>query len=331
LSDADLHQPTWEEFEERPVAELELRSPAAELAEVLQRSRANLEAAARAGAESRAQGLRALAEQAVLAVELENVLDRHPAWEVATSLYAALRGVKERMLLHIATMGLEVVRLRGASASNVRDIIEVESWRYDDAYASEVVVDELEVAVRLDGTLVRMGRVVIGAPCNAPSREGGGAVEPTPAPAVPKPRATPTIPAPHAIPTGPSPSGRRIVCPVAGCGAENDAGTEVCVGCLTHLAGYIRLLLHPRVLFNRGLRAARAGDSGDARDCFAAVVLWQPDDLSTRNAYALACMDARDRPAARRAWEEVLSRSPRDSMATRGLSALARMPASPRS
>ena len=344
MSGGAARLPTWADLEERPVTELAVRSPAAELAEVVQRCRRDLEAAARASAESRAQGLRALAEQAVLAVELENVVERHCARRGQASferLCAALRSLQARMLRHVAAAGLEVVRLRGASAHSVQDIIEVESWCYDDAYDAEVVVDELEVAVRLDGAPVRRGRVVMGAPCDgdAPGREAAGeATAPVPAP-----RAQPALPpgrAPLAITTGhtpaapaaadasPAPLTGRVVCPVAGCGAENDLEAEVCVGCLTHLAGYIRLLVHAHVLFNRGLQAALAGDCRGARDCFGAVMLWQPDDLRTRNAYALACLHAHDRPAARRAWEEVLSRSPRDAFAMRGLSALARMPPS---
>lgn len=303
------------------MAEFELLSPAAELAQVLQRAHADLEAAARAGAESRVQGLRALAEQAVLAVELENVLERDPAWRgdaTLRRLYATLRGLQERMLGQIAATGLEVIRLRGASAGSVRDVIEVESWRYDEAYAGEVVVDELEVAVRLDGRPVRMGRVVMGAPAGAASQVQAPAERSaTPQAAPAAPTASPALSRP-ARPDG------HIVCPVPGCGAENDTGTEVCVGCLTPLSGYIRLLLHPHALFNRGLRAARAGDSRAARDCFAAVVLWQPEDVAPRNAYALACLSAGDRTAARRAWEQVLERSPRDAIAARGLTALAR-------
>ena len=55
------------------------------------------------------------------------------------------------MLAQIAASGLEVVRLRGAPASAVEDLARVECWRYDDMHESPVVVDELEVAVRLDG------------------------------------------------------------------------------------------------------------------------------------------------------------------------------------
>jgi molecular chaperone GrpE (heat shock protein) len=326
LSDTSSLAPTWAEFHERPQIALDLRaelafdprSPSQELAAVLEHSRADLEAAVRAGTESRAQGLRALAEQAVLVVELENVLARHATAQDDASLarlHDTLHALKDRMLGQISAVGLEVVRLRGASAHSVHDVIEVESWRYDDGYAGEVVVEELEAGVRLHGRPLRMGRVVMGAPRH-PASHGPEIVVEAGEPELRSAAGT----------LAPAPSPGRIVCPVAGCGAENDVGSEFCVGCLAELAGYVRLLLHPHALFNRGLRAARAGDSRGARDCFAAVVLWQPDDVGARKAYALACMDASDRAAARRAWEDVLSRAPRDAFAERGLRALGRLP-----
>ena len=308
----DGQVPKWAEFDERPAAELEPRGPAAELAEVLQRSRRELDAAARASAQSRVQGLRALAEQAVLAIELEKVIEVHAARRddgSADRLHAALRTLKDRMLAHVAAAGLEVVRLRGVSARAVYDFVEVDGWCYGDAYPSAVVVDELEVAVTLDGRPLRMGRVVIGAPREPPQRPAD-AGHPVAAQAL------------RAQSDPPARSPGRVACPVEACGTENDPGAEYCSGCLTQLAGYIRLSLHPDALFNRGLRAARAGDAGSARDCFAAVMLWQPDDVLTRNAYALACLQARDPAAAQRAWEEVLSLAPEDALARRGLAAL---------
>ena len=313
------HPLTWADFDEQPVAEVDLRSPAAELAAVLQRYRADLDAAARAGSEGRAEGLRALADQAVLAVELEGLLElQHTAQGASLEcLHSELRSLKDRMLAHVASSGLEIVRLRGARGGDVAESVQVDQWRYDDGYAAEVVVEELEVAVRLDGVPLRRGRVVMGAPREAqPSEmtsfEVGPAAHPADGGAGRRRAAQERPPAP------------RIICPVADCGAENPASADVCVGCLTLLTGYGRLTMHPQALFNQGLRAARAGDYATARECFAAVVLWQPHDLRTRNAYALACLEACDRRAARRAWEEVLARAPGDPLAVRGMAALTR-------
>jgi hypothetical protein len=316
-----VQTPSWVEFAERPAPEFELHSPATELASVLQRYRADLDAAARAGAEGRAQGLRALAEQAVLAIELEKHLERHPLRLGEPSfegLHDALRALKDRMLEQIEAAGLEVVRLRGAAAGTVADLVQIESWRYDDLYTSEVVVEEVEVAVRHLGAPLRMGRVVMGAP------RGGG---PRPADDGSQTALAEVIAPLARMPSAGLLGTARIVCPVADCGAENDAEAEICVACLTQLGGYRRLSLFPQVLFNRGLQAARSGDSLVARDCFAAVVLWFPDDVETRNAYALACLESHDDEAARRAWQEVLVRSPADPLASRGLRALATRPA----
>gem|GEM_PF-2703932 len=299
-----MPSPTWIEFSDRPVPEFDPPAPAAELASVLQRYRADLDAAARAGAEGRVQGLRALAEQAVLAIELEKRLDHQSTLE-------PLRALKDRMLARIELTELEIVRLVGSPLATVADLVEIDSWRFDDRYPAAVVAEELEVAVCHQGRLLRRGRVVVGAP-----RDGGPGTD------TPEPRRVPAEPAVADVRL--TPSGDGIVCPVRDCGAVNDVAAEVCVVCLTELGGYRRLSLFPQVLFNRGLSAARTGDSHAARDCFAAAVLWSPDDLETRNAYALACLESHDVAAARRAWEEVLARAPDDERARRGMRALPR-------
>lgn len=308
--------PTWAEFDDRPSVDFDPRSPAAELAAVLRRLRHDLDEAGRASAESRAQGLRGLAEQAVLAVELEGLLDARGAdlgGGIPEDARRGLRRLKDRMLAQVAGSGLEIVRLQGAYLRDVADLAEVECWSYDEVHSDPVVVQELEAAVRLDGATLRRGRVVVGGRRDAcvageqRSRSG----QRTPAGSVEDGPGVDRPPLP------------RITCPITSCGAENHAASEVCIGCLTPLAAFARLTLYPAALFNRGLVAARAGESRVARECFAAIVLWHPQDVTTRNAHALACLESRDEPAARRAWEQVIERSPRDSLALRGLAALA--------
>jgi hypothetical protein len=309
-------RPTWAEFDEQPAADFEPRAPAEELATVLQRMRADLDRAGRASAEQRVDALRALAEQAVLAVELEKLLERHGPQFDDTALvhaYRALGQLKDRMLALVAEAGLEIVRLRGVAAGDVADVVEIDGWRCDDIDASPVVIAELEAAVRLGGATLRRGRVIMGgagadATAASPQHRDGCDRPPAIAERIRPPSRRPPLP--------------RIVCPIPDCRTENASGADVCVGCLTPLAGFGRLLLHPASLFNQGLRAAHQGDSGLARECFAAVALWLPYDITTRNAHALACLDAGDLAAARAAWTEVLQRSPGDRIALRGLAAL---------
>jgi hypothetical protein len=308
-----VEPPTWEDFEETSVPEFRPRSPHAELADVLRRYRADLDAAARSAAYGRAQSLRALAEQAVLAVELERLLDRQAA-EMGDR-FQALRRLKDRMLERVEEAGLEVVHLDGASAEEVAGLAEIEHWLFADSYLSPVVVEELEAAVRVDGAPLRMGRVVMGAP------RGQAVAQPIDSVRGPEPPAAAVRP--PDVSAAPSADRTRIVCPIEDCGAQNEPDAEVCVACLTLLVGYRRLSLYPEVLFNRGLRTARAGDSRTARECFAAVALWLPEDARARNAYALACLDAADGAAAARAWSEVLALAPDDPLAVRGLKAMA--------
>ncbi|MEA2373181.1 MAG: hypothetical protein QOH12_3575 [Solirubrobacteraceae bacterium] len=287
---------------------------------MLRRFRHDLDKAGRASAESRAHGLRGLAEQAVLAVELEVLLNDHEPEldaDMSDGARGALRRLKDRMLAQVTAAGLEIVRLRGVHLRDVAGLAEVECWSYDDVHSEPVVVEELEAAVRLDGTILRRGRVVIGgqrAGC-VDGHRGERELLPRPPSLGEDEQASERPPLP------------RITCPIANCGAENHAVTEVCIGCLTPLAAFSRLTMYPEVLFNRGLRAARLGDSATARECFAAVVLWQPQDVRTRNAHALACLDDSDVPAARDGWEQVIARSPNDPLALRGLAALTFDPA----
>lgn len=159
--------PTWSEFGARAATDVELQSPAVEFAEVLRRYRAGLDAADRAVCAARADGMRALAEQSVLVVRLETLLDRYAtplADPTLTEVHRALRIVKDRMLEQIGASGLDIVRLAGAGAHEVIEIAEVEHWLHDDQFVSEVVAEEIEPAVLLGGSPLRLGRVVMGAP-----------------------------------------------------------------------------------------------------------------------------------------------------------------------
>ena len=313
MPDTTSRAPTWADFEEQPDTEFEPRPPAQELAIVLRRFRAELDEAGRAGAESRVQALRALAEQAVLAIELETLLERHSRDFDRASLervHRALGAVKDRMLSHVAACGLEIVRLEGADARDIVEIVDIDHWRYEDLTSSAVVIAELEAAVCLDGTLLRRGRVVMGGLGDVPRPSPAGGM---PTPRDGEPRAGRLTPQEPAAP--------QIVCPVSGCRTRNAAGADVCLGCLTPLAGFARLSLYPGRLFNQGLHAARRGYGALARERFAAALLWAPDDVRARNAHALACLDVGDVRAARRAWEEVLARLPTEELALRGLAA----------
>jgi Flp pilus assembly protein TadD len=80
-----------------------------------------------------------------------------------------------------------------------------------------------------------------------------------------------------------------------------------------------RIQAHAARLFNEGREAARRDDPFSARDRFAALVFWFPNDLEARNAYALACHQGGDHEQARTQWEQVIARQPGDPLALRGL------------
>jgi tetratricopeptide (TPR) repeat protein len=115
---------------------------------------------------------------------------------------------------------------------------------------------------------------------------------------------------------------KELVCPIPACRAENDGAADVCAECGTPLRAYRDLALLPAQLFNRGLVAARKGQTRRARDLFAAVVYWCPDDKEARNALAMACFALKDYAEARSHWEKVLMQSSQDNTALQGMKEL---------
>lgn len=168
----------WHLFDEREAGRtVELRSPAAELATVLQQHRADLDAARAEVAAAQRAGIGALARQAVLAVQLEAALAHYEPDLQAASLGKAVRHLlvlKDQMLDELAGAGVELVRLAGRPYDEIAGLVEVEGWLHRDDLESEVVVEELAPAVRREGELVLLGRVVMGAPRRAATPAAGG-------------------------------------------------------------------------------------------------------------------------------------------------------------
>ena len=113
-----------------------------------------------------------------------------------------------------------------------------------------------------------------------------------------------------------------IICPEATCRAQNEASNTKCIRCNAPLEAYVQLLTHPNHLFNQGLLMARSNKLGEARDLFAAVVYWCPNDLEARNALALACFAQKDFTEAQKQWNLVLVQSRDDKLAKQGIEAV---------
>ncbi|MGY6024886.1 tetratricopeptide repeat protein [Streptomyces spinosirectus] len=113
-----------------------------------------------------------------------------------------------------------------------------------------------------------------------------------------------------------------VVCPIARCRTENEPTAGSCRRCGTPLQAYVRLSAHAARLFNEGLAAARTGDHATARDRFAAIVHWYPDDMEAHNALALACYHLGAHTEAHHHWHLALTRDPDDPVARRGVAHL---------
>jgi len=147
----------------------ELTSPVGEVVTVLQQYRVDVDAARSAVEDAKRKGRAALAGQAVLAAKLEAALALYEPVMAAAALGKAhrhLRILKDQMLAAMEAEGLEVVHLLGRPYDEVADIAEVDGWLHRPELSTEVVIEELEPAV----CLIRPGRVVMGAPVQAPSR-----------------------------------------------------------------------------------------------------------------------------------------------------------------
>ena len=115
-----------------------------------------------------------------------------------------------------------------------------------------------------------------------------------------------------------------ITCPESSCRAENDALNMCCVRCETPLQSYVKLLNRQHQLFNRGLMLAIEKKYAQARDAFAAVVEWCPNDTEARSALAMACYALDDLEQARFHWNKVLLQSKNDLTASEGLIVIGR-------
>ena len=163
--------PDWSAFGEREAPlDTELLSPAAELAAVLQVYRADLATVRAEVQQARLAGAAALAQQAVFVVQLAVALESYQAALAEASLskvHRHLRIVKDQMLDALRGAGLEIVPLVGRSFDEIADLVDVQGWRHRPEFTSEVVAEELEPLVKYRGEVVRLGRVVMGAPPEA--------------------------------------------------------------------------------------------------------------------------------------------------------------------
>ena len=170
--------PIWASVREREVPrDDEMVSPVAEVASVLQRLHEQRLASNDETLRVREEGLRALAGQAVLTIQLEQALETYGDRLVEAGMKQVqrhLRVIKDQMLDALAAAGLEVGVPLGQPFDAVVDAVHVEGWRHDERFDAEVVAEVREPIVRSGGRVVHQGRVVMGAP---PTRTEGESQE----------------------------------------------------------------------------------------------------------------------------------------------------------
>jgi molecular chaperone GrpE (heat shock protein) len=159
--------PDWSVFTERAVPPFDIFSPASEITALLQRYRADLDMAQEHTESVRREGLEALAQQAVFAVQLEFALERYkPQFEQASlnKVYRSLRIVKDQMLDALRNAGITIIVPQGKSFDEVSAYVNVVGWKHSQEFTEEVVAEVLQPIVLYHTTIIRLGQVVMGAP-----------------------------------------------------------------------------------------------------------------------------------------------------------------------
>ena len=160
--------PDWSIFQKRTLpVEVEMLSPAAETVALLQSRLMDIRITQTSKDETRIAGLEALAQQAVFVVQLEASLNNYRIRleeAMLNKVYRALRIVKDQMLTALQEAGLEVAVPLGKPFDTVAEHVDVLGWRHHENFTEEVVAEVLEPIIFSQGTLIRQGRVVVGAP-----------------------------------------------------------------------------------------------------------------------------------------------------------------------
>jgi hypothetical protein len=169
-SDSQL---AWSRFQPRPEQlDVELLSPARELATLLQRYRDDLDTQRRAGERASADMLAIAVEQAVHVHHLTAMVSRTAAALADAGLsrvHKQLGVLADQMLAALAAGQISIRDPAGAPYHEVADLVHVVGWRHGPAFAAEVVAETIEPVVLHLGYPVRLGRVIMGVPGPEPA------------------------------------------------------------------------------------------------------------------------------------------------------------------
>jgi hypothetical protein len=159
---------SWDSFPEREVPfAVELMSPASEVAAVTPRLLEARDAARLADAAAHEAQQFALAQQAVFVHQLAGALEFYRSEFDAqglTKTYRHLRVIKDQMQDNLDKAAVEIIVPNGAPYDQIVEQVEIIGWRHHADFDAERVADVIEPIIRLDGRLIRPGRVVMGAP-----------------------------------------------------------------------------------------------------------------------------------------------------------------------
>lgn len=169
--------PEWSLFAEREEVKLDvdLISPAAAMAALLQFQQQALQEVRRAGENEHMAWVRAIAALAVQVGRIEMLLSNYSAASAALSeerggqtplvkFYRSVRIVKDQMIELLRNHGIEIMIPLGKTYEEVANNVQIDSWKYHADYTVEVIAEVLEAGVVVRGEVVQQARVIMGAP-----------------------------------------------------------------------------------------------------------------------------------------------------------------------
>lgn len=170
--------PDWSLFQEREILapDDELLSPVAEITATLRATNRALTSAQQISRDLEQSSFTELARQAILVVQLGVLLERsteifracaeQQQTKALARVYKSLQIIQKQMLDELQKAGLEIELPLHKTYAEVAEYVEIDQWQHLEHLSAELVVDVLEPVIRRD-TLLRAGRVIMGAPLHA--------------------------------------------------------------------------------------------------------------------------------------------------------------------
>jgi hypothetical protein len=160
--------PDWSLFMERDEAGgMEILSPAAEVSALLQKYHGDINRVKLEMEKEQYILLAVLSQQSLFVFQLASALERYEPDFMKESLprvFRHLRILKDQMYQSLQDAGFEIIIPDRKPFDEIAEFVNVVGWKHGDEFHAETVTEVIEPIVKYKGALVRLGRVIMGAP-----------------------------------------------------------------------------------------------------------------------------------------------------------------------